>query len=78
MGSSNQLLLRLTRSQQMALIDVLIAYVRLADQPQEFVDVANNVTTTTGELLRLACAELQPDAQTKLQPDAQADLQLDD
>lgn len=48
-----QIVLRLTRSQQMALIDVLIGYVRLNDQPQEFLDVSHDVTTTSGELLRL-------------------------
>lgn len=36
----------------MALVDILIAYVR-SDDVQQFVDVANDVTTTTGELLRL-------------------------
>jgi hypothetical protein len=49
---SVNVVLRLTRSQQMALVDILIAYVR-SDDVQEFVDVANDVTTTTGELLRL-------------------------
>ena len=44
--------LRLTRSQQMALVDILIAYMR-SDDVQEFVDVAADVTTTPGELLRL-------------------------
>ena len=48
-----QVMLRLTRSQQMALIDVLICYVRLHDQPQEFLDVSKDHTTTSGELLRL-------------------------
>lgn len=47
------IVLRLTRSQQMALLDVLIAYVRDTDLPQEFLDVSADVTTTTGELLRL-------------------------
>jgi hypothetical protein len=45
--------LRLTRSQQMALLDILIVYVQLSEEPQEFVDVVRNVTTTTGELLHL-------------------------
>jgi hypothetical protein len=54
--------LRLTRSQQMALLDILLVYVRLPDEPQEFVDVLRDVTTTTGELLQLignAIAEKQ-------------------
>jgi hypothetical protein len=45
--------LRLTRSQQMALVDVLIAYVRNLELPQIFIDQADDVTTTSGELLRL-------------------------
>lgn len=48
-----QIPLTLTRSQQMALIDVLICYVRLPDQPQEFLNVSEDITTTSGELLRL-------------------------
>lgn len=50
---TGEILLRLTRSQQMALIDLLIAYIRLPDEPQEFVDVAEDVTTGTGQLLHL-------------------------
>lgn len=46
-----KVVLRLTRSQQMALLDILVAYCRLPDQSQEFVDVIEDVTTTTGELL---------------------------
>lgn len=49
---STHVVLRLTRSQQMALIDILIAYIR-TDEVQSFVDVGNDVTTTTGELLSL-------------------------
>jgi hypothetical protein len=47
--------LRLTRSQQMALADIVLAYARLTDHPQEFVDCSSPdfVTTTTGELLAL-------------------------
>jgi isopropylmalate/homocitrate/citramalate synthase len=49
---SVNVVLRLTRSQQMALVDILIAYIR-SDDVQEFIDVANDVTTTPGELLRI-------------------------
>lgn len=41
----------LTRSEQMALIDVLIAYMRMPDAPQMFVDVARDRETTTPDLL---------------------------
>jgi hypothetical protein len=46
--------LRLTRSQQMALTEIVLAYSRL-EEPQEFVDCSSPdcVTTTTGELLTL-------------------------
>jgi hypothetical protein len=58
------IVLRLTRSQQMALVDILIAYCRLKDEPQEFVDVVKDCTTTTGELLALVAdlreVELEP------------------
>jgi hypothetical protein len=40
----------------MALIDVLIGYMRnhdFQDLPQEFVDASNGAVTTPGELLRL-------------------------
>jgi hypothetical protein len=45
----------LSRSQQMALIDIVLSYARIANQPQEFVDctTAEAVTTTTGDLLTL-------------------------
>lgn len=43
---------RLTRSQQMALIDILIAYTRSGDV-QTFVDCCRDVTTTTGDLLQI-------------------------
>lgn len=49
---SARVILKLTRSQQMALVDILIAYMR-GDDVQEFVDVTTNTTTTPGELLRL-------------------------
>jgi hypothetical protein len=58
------ILLRLTRSQQMALVDVLIAYIRLGDQPQEFDDVLREVTTGTGELLHLIAQAGHPEVQT--------------
>lgn len=45
-------MVKLTESQRMALVDILIVYIRL-DEPQEFVDVVRNVTTKTGELLKL-------------------------
>ena len=47
--------LTLTRSQQMALIDILMAYLRLEDQPQEFINCSSSeeIVTTTGELLSL-------------------------
>lgn len=44
--------LRITRSQQMSLINILVAYAR-SDEPQSFIDVVNEVETTTGELLML-------------------------
>lgn len=45
---------RITRSQQMALIDVLVAYAR-SNEPQLFADCssAEEVTTSTGDLLQL-------------------------
>lgn len=49
---SFNVVVRLTRSQQMALVDILVAYMR-SDEVQEFVDVVNNVTTTPGDLLRI-------------------------
>lgn len=50
---SVNLVVRMTRSQQMALVDILVAYMRIDDEPQEFVDVSTDTTTTPGELLRL-------------------------
>ena len=44
---------RLSNSQRMALCDVLIFYMTRTDQPQEFIDVAFGVTTTTSDLLNL-------------------------
>jgi hypothetical protein len=46
--------LRLTRSQQMALIEILVAYTR-SGEPQEFVNVSNDpeTTTTVGDLLTM-------------------------
>lgn len=47
--------LRLTRSQQMALIDVLLEYARDPEKPQLFVDCSSDegTATTTGDLLVL-------------------------
>lgn len=55
-------LLRITRSQQMALVDILVAYLRSSDV-QEFVDISTDTTTTTGELLALVgeTYEMTPD-----------------
>lgn len=47
------IVLRVTRSQQMALIDILIDYIRMPEHTEQFIDVANDVTTTPGELLSL-------------------------
>jgi len=35
----------------MALIDVLLTYMRLKDEPQEFLNVSEDVVTTTSDLL---------------------------
>lgn len=45
--------LRLSRSQQMALVDILIAYMVRGDDVQEFLDVSTGTTTTVGDLLRI-------------------------
>lgn len=49
---SIRVVVKLTRSQQMALVDILVAYMR-TDEPQEFVDVTTDTTTTPGDLVRL-------------------------
>jgi hypothetical protein len=49
---SVSVVVRLTRSQQMALVDILVAYMR-TDESQEFVDVMTDTTTTPGDLLRI-------------------------
>jgi hypothetical protein len=49
---SVEVVMRLTRSQQMALVDILVAYMR-TDEPKEFVDVTTDTTTTPGDLLRI-------------------------
>jgi hypothetical protein len=54
---SVNVVLRLTRSQQMALVDILVAYMR-SDDVQEFVDVCADVTTTPGDLLRI-CGDVR-------------------
>ena len=45
--------LRLTRSQQMALSSILLAYCSDVSECHEFVDVIADVTTTSAELLAL-------------------------
>lgn len=54
---SVNVVLRLTRSQQMALVDILVAYMR-TEECQEFVDVMTDTTTTPGDLLRI-CGDLR-------------------
>ena len=49
---SVEVVVRMSRSQQMALVDILIAYMRSNDV-QEFVDVLTDTTTTPGDLLRI-------------------------
>jgi hypothetical protein len=44
-------LVPLTRSQQMAILDILLAYARLPNEPQIFVDILTDTHTTTGDLL---------------------------
>jgi len=44
---------RLTLSQRMALADIIALHMTALDEPQEFIDVSSDVTTTSGELLRL-------------------------
>jgi hypothetical protein len=53
MSIDERVIIRLNRSQQIALVNILVHYILLKDQPQNFVDVVNDVTTTTGELLTL-------------------------
>lgn len=50
---SINVVLRLSRSQQMALVDILIAYMVRGDDVQEFLDVSTGTTTTVGDLLRI-------------------------
>jgi hypothetical protein len=52
---SGDIPLRLTRSQHMALIDILVAYVR-GDDAQTFIDCSAGTETTAGELLSLVCS----------------------
>lgn len=49
------MILNLSRSQQMALTSILVTYMQLADEPQEFHDCSTNDTpvTTTPDLLHL-------------------------
>jgi hypothetical protein len=50
------IVIRLSRSQQMALADILVHYALLKDEPQSFVDLVEDHITTTGELLTLVTA----------------------
>jgi hypothetical protein len=45
-------IIRLTRSQEMALIEILVSYARSGDV-QEFVDISTDTATTVSELLTL-------------------------
>jgi hypothetical protein len=49
------IVLRMTRSEQMALIDVLLEHVRDAEKTQVFVDCSTDTKTTTADLLQLVC-----------------------
>lgn len=53
---NNPVMLILTRSQQMALTEILATYMR-TDEVQSFIDVLNDTETTTPELLRLVMGE---------------------
>lgn len=48
--------IHLTNSQRMALLDILTVYSLLQHQPQTFVDVVGQTTTTTGGLVQLLMA----------------------
>lgn len=45
--------LRITRSQQMAMLDVIGRYMRLKDEPQRFCNVENDEITETPDLMTL-------------------------
>ena len=53
MTDTHKVTITLTRSQQMALIDMLIEYVRTPDHTEQFINVSTDEVTTPGELLRL-------------------------
>jgi hypothetical protein len=61
------IVLRLTRGQQMALTSILSSYMVLADQPQDFVDVLEDRTTTTAELFDLVMNVREWDREQKPQ-----------
>ncbi len=67
-----RIMLRLSRSQQMALADILMTYMRLENQPQNFIDCSTGTTTTTGELLTLVTdlreLEAEPGEAVRLRP----------
>lgn len=47
------IILRLTRSQQMALTSLVADYMRMDQATEVFIDVSSDVETTPGELLAL-------------------------
>ena len=48
-----KVVVRMTRSQQFALAGIIIDHARNKDSVQEWVDIIDDTTTTTGELLTL-------------------------
>ena len=48
----------MTRHQKIALLDILLAYARMPEQTQLFVDAATGAKTSTGELLTLITEEI--------------------
>lgn len=58
---SVEIVVRLTRSQQMALIDILVAYSMTDGYVQEFIDVSTGATTTPGDLLRIVGRLREPE-----------------
>ena len=51
--------LRLSRSQHMALLDVLLEHIRRGDGTQLFIDCSTGTETSTGELLQLISDSLR-------------------
>lgn len=49
-----QVVLHLSPSQQMALVDLIAHYMTMPGAMREFIDCSNRVTTTPGDLLFLA------------------------